>query len=447
MLLIVFLFFSIGISAQAKVDTVRCGSVVGYGKIVNGKKEGLWKYKDTTYYTPSFTGTYLNNKKTGKWEIYPLPYTPRYDIINYEKDIPEGSVKMYYDNKLWATGSYIHGLKNGEWIYYKSSDQKIQGIEYYKNGVPYGIWKYYSSEHSCWSGPMNELGKNGYWISTDTIYTENPDGAIIKILTDSFYYLNDKEEGFWNNEYGKGNFSSGKKEGRWIEPTNLFYSRHTEYKNGIKEGYDSIFYENIIDYTCYYSNGVVNGTESFFSNGKLIAQGKSIPNPCYHSPKSNNQRIFVPIHMQIELIENGIADHNLYTLSDYGNYSPAIRDSLLRLLKHTSYIPVTVPTPTPFSAYPSVRTGLWTYYWENGNKKEEGVHLPIVKDSMVWDSTNQTEDPNNPGTYIMAPLKTEVLTFYKTGWWKYYNEQGVMIHEERFDGNGELVEIKSPGKK
>jgi gliding motility associated protien GldN len=34
-----------------------------------------------------------------------------------------------------------------------------------------------------------------------------------------------------------------------------------------------------------------------------------------------------------------------------------------------------------------------------------------------WDSTNQTEDPNNPGTFILAPLKTELTSNNVKAYW------------------------------
>jgi gliding motility associated protien GldN len=36
---------------------------------------------------------------------------------------------------------------------------------------------------------------------------------------------------------------------------------------------------------------------------------------------------------------------------------------------------------------------------------------------VQWDSTNQVEDPNNPGTYILAPIKTELLSNNVKAYW------------------------------
>ncbi|MGL4596340.1 MAG: gliding motility protein GldN, partial [Bacteroidia bacterium] len=36
---------------------------------------------------------------------------------------------------------------------------------------------------------------------------------------------------------------------------------------------------------------------------------------------------------------------------------------------------------------------------------------------VQWDSTNQVEDPNNPGTFILAPIKTELTTIDVKSYW------------------------------
>jgi gliding motility associated protien GldN len=36
---------------------------------------------------------------------------------------------------------------------------------------------------------------------------------------------------------------------------------------------------------------------------------------------------------------------------------------------------------------------------------------------VQWDSTNQVEDPNNPGTFILAPIKTELTTNNVKAYW------------------------------
>jgi gliding motility associated protien GldN len=47
---------------------------------------------------------------------------------------------------------------------------------------------------------------------------------------------------------------------------------------------------------------------------------------------------------------------------------------------------------------------------------------------VSWDSTNQTEDPSNPGQYISAPLKKEITTAQV---WKYWVKEDWFFDKQR----------------
>jgi gliding motility associated protien GldN len=47
---------------------------------------------------------------------------------------------------------------------------------------------------------------------------------------------------------------------------------------------------------------------------------------------------------------------------------------------------------------------------------------------VSWDSTNQAEDPNNPGTYLSAPLKTEITTAKV---WKFWVKEDWFFDRQR----------------
>jgi antitoxin component YwqK of YwqJK toxin-antitoxin module len=450
-LLFVFSFVAWSVSAQTRVDTVRCGTIIGYGKTVNGKKEGKWNYYDTVYKTPSFTGNYLHGEKTGEWIFIPHTYSAEKRVLHYKNNLLHGPVTIYSDNKISETGAYLDGFQHGEWIDYDYYGKRITSISYYEKGVPTGIWKMFPYEHFSMSGEMNAYGNTGYWIYTDSIYVTDMSAPnfntlkLDKVRIDSAYYVNGLAEGFWDNHFGKGNYVHGKKEGKWIEK----YGDRMEileYKNGEGHGYDSIFYKGVLDWVNYYKNGKIDGLQSSFYDGILIEQGTCIPNPQYKYVVYESHRVEIPIDLEIDLIENGAYNPWLMVIENHGVAGPHQRDSLIQALKGRTYTPEKVIIKSVFETQPTVRVGKWTYYWENGKLKSEGVHLPIVKDSSAWDSTNQVEDPNNPGTFIMAPLKYDCSIYYKTGWWKYYNEQGVMIREERYGEAGELLEIKKAGQ-
>jgi gliding motility associated protien GldN len=47
---------------------------------------------------------------------------------------------------------------------------------------------------------------------------------------------------------------------------------------------------------------------------------------------------------------------------------------------------------------------------------------------VSWDSTNQVEDPNNPGTYVSAPVKNEITT---SRVWKYWVKEDWFFDKQR----------------
>ena len=71
----------------------------------------------------------------------------------------------------------------------------------------------------------------------------------------------------------------------------------------------------------------------------------------------------------------------------------------------------------------SIRTGEWTFYDTITEEKTIANYIPI----MQWDSI--PEDPNNPGTMIVAPLYGNGLL---DGKWKKYNKEGVLLETKTY---------------
>jgi antitoxin component YwqK of YwqJK toxin-antitoxin module len=435
--------------AQTRVDTIHCGNIVGYGKMQKGKKEGLWKYENKSH-TVAFTGNYHEGLKEGEWTCL---NTKEKRIVHYKNNLLDGPLLVYKRESLYCEGTYRNGLKEGEWKYYNIWPNQIGALEYYENGLPVGEWQICSGYYDCYVGMMNAYGKNGYWVQTYPGQAEDPNNPgtfiIVEKIGDSILYVNGKESGFHNLNHRAGsreagNYVDGKKEGTWTFRYDYYYEV-VEYKNGLREGYDSIWSNNNSNrllQVIFYLHDTINGPQVEFQDAGLLSQGTLIPNSQYISPNANDPKIQVPIDLYIDLIENGICDSPFYSFDYYStNISPHNRDSLISLIRETTLHPPIIHIETPFSYSPTARIGYWTIYWEDyGTKKEEGSYLPIVYDIFDWDSTNQVEDPENPGAYILSPVKLNFSIYYKTGWWKYYNQQGVMIREERYDENGELKE-------
>jgi antitoxin component YwqK of YwqJK toxin-antitoxin module len=462
---ILFFLFILKISAQTRVDTIHCGNIIGYGKMVNGKKEGKWTWKseDSTYSFSSYSGNYHTDIKNGEWIIESsIEDGFEKDVIHYKNNLLNGSVIVFVRGQLSLKGQYLNGLKNGEWDSYDLETGNIEETKYYQNGVPCGYWSIWENPGQTLSGQMTANGRNGYWILHDTIQFKDPNNSRIvlskRVIIDSGLYVNGEKEGFWR-EYSfddtlgnQGNYIHGKRNGRWtyssawVDKGQIFSQEEVRhYTEDLLNGNDTIWKNDTLSEINFYTSGENNGLQSFFNHGKLISQGISIKNPSDTNKEYSKNYVLIPIYRDIDLFENGLCNFRYCGFGiDYDmDISPKTFDSLLVLIKKPSYILDSTEYLTYTTGiFPTVRTGHWNFYYENGNKKEEGDYLPMVRDSVTWDSTNRVEDPNNLGTFVLAPIPIDVPTFLKTGWWKIYNEQGILIREERYDEKGELVETK-----
>lgn len=460
LLLFCFVLISIPSFSKEKEDTIRCGDFMAHGKIVNGKKEGVWHYKkrDRGYYSDLAEGVYHKGEKTGEW----IMYSSGKQIVHYKHDQLNGTIATYdYTGKLVGQGTYARGKREGEWMYYHYNNGKTgtSSIQYYHQGIPTGTWTYFpfsDRRYSCYYGGMNAFGRNGEWIRIDSVFVDDPyhpenPYRLVQVLRDTTHYVNGAPDGTFNDVYGKGKYVNGKKEGPWLNHFS-YGNEVVQYKNGLREGVDTLSYFG--QYTvAFYSNDKPNGAMSFLDiSGRVLAKGQAVPNPRHDFEHSTAFPIQVPLELMVDLIENGIGDSRLFQPADeyrifngYGSTeAPPIifpsRDSLISQLRNSEYVTY---NDSPYSMREEALSGHWIYYdQETQRKKEEGEHLPVTYDSIVWDSTNQMEDPNNPGTYILVPLRTEMPIYSKTGWWNYYNSDEVLIRQEHYDENGKLLETK-----
>lgn len=66
---------------------------------------------------------------------------------------------------------------------------------------------------------------------------------------------------------------------------------------------------------------------------------------------------------------------------------------------------------------------------------------------IQWDSTNQQEDPNNPGTYILAPIKTELTSKDVKAYWikeDWFFDKQRSVMDVRILGLCPMKEKKNP---
>jgi antitoxin component YwqK of YwqJK toxin-antitoxin module len=259
--------------------------------------------------------------------------------------------------------------------------------------------------------------------------------------------MNGKEEGYWYdyqdaNNYSSGNYKNGVKEGRW-EYVNSGVRSVIVYTGGLKSGADTTWINDtlhsIIHYkdgrasgacTYYYRNGMpkecwfyAGGSatyKAFYKSGAVQVTGKTIANPDYvrmAERYSRRNAIEVPQELQLDMVERNICGVPYFY---GGSYVDVDADSVEHYMRSEQYR-IDTAGRGPLGKYPppELRSGTWTFYYENGNKKEEGEYLPKVEGEWL----------------VGDPI------YFKTGWWKIYNEKGKFVREELYE-NGKLVRTK-----
>lgn len=134
----------------------------------------------------------------------------------------------------------------------------------------------------------------------------------------------------------------------------------------------ALFLGDIIEYTETYSNGILNGPKTWFSN-----DGKVVLEENYENNKIEGE--------QKAYYENG----NIKSIVDYKNGRIVKVEALAKdgTVLHQSDL--------------SKGTGLWKYFWENGNVLEEGNYKNWKKDGK-WVKYRENGD-------------VDVTTIYKNG--------------------------------
>ncbi len=160
----------------------------GIGKLINGKKEGVWKlYCQCNNHRLSQEVTYSNDLKHGPyWDYrYHSVSNPIYDEEGscikstlseirylyrkgeYVLDKEEGIWRHYYeDGTINAEGQYILGKKEGIWRHFYKGDRIISLEGHYVLGKEEGIWRSYHDDGTIDEEGQYILGKKeGLWKS------------------------------------------------------------------------------------------------------------------------------------------------------------------------------------------------------------------------------------------------------------------------------------------
>lgn len=444
LLFLSFFLFPFSAFSQSQTDTIRSGNYYGYGKSVNGKKEGTWNYfyADSNY--PFAEGAYYSGMKTGEWKFYfnhSLKQKKTKRVMHYSQNLPDGPVFFYYvDGSSLARGQYNKGYVDGKWEYFDEDGDEITSVHYFTMGKATGTWICASGgKRMYWTGEMKNGDHYGRWKQFQN-GTQVGTGL----------YVNGKREGNWmeftgNFIYEEGNYKAGKKEGYWItSDIDEGKIKSQVFHNDIQDGPDSVFSQGRLTEITYYKNGFINGSyESYNEDGSLKSKGTLQTNSEFISFMNCRERIFPFVVSEIFLldyVETGLVGRTEIFFSSDLETNTLHRDTMMRKIRNS---PIAFDTCN-YQEYPLWeyrKSGNWQYFYPNGKIKCEGAYSLIPKDSVSWDSTNMVENPNNPGIFISAPIKFETAISAYEGWWKIYNEKGILIREEWYE-YGELKEVK-----
>ena len=150
-------------------------SVLSYSD--NGRKAIAVMYHPNGYI--SAKGTYIGQKKEGKWQFYSsFKKGCLISEENYSDNLKNGpSLKFYADSTLAEKTNYINDIKQGEWTqYYPSGTLSLKSN--YLNGKVNGKFEvWFENGQIEFSGQYANDSRDGLWI----IY--NNDGTVKYKLT------------------------------------------------------------------------------------------------------------------------------------------------------------------------------------------------------------------------------------------------------------------------
>lgn len=400
----VLLTIILSVNAQQTNTYYPSGKLESSGILINGKKEGEWKW-------------YFEN---GKISI----------VGKFKADNEEGVWKWFHSNGVvWASGIFLGGKATGNWKRFDRNGKYltlkyIDSLEYFSkssyqlgeylssntyigfhhNGKREGRWKEFSNYGKllldCWytNGNRNGFYKEyfeEYAYTTEGNYINgirvgnwkwiDKSGKIIQIGN----FKNGLKDGFWRelseneNLFTNGYYLDGKKNGNWIEN----YESDKTFKGSYKNGkYDGIC-------TWYYANGKIL-SKGLYKEGVLIGDWKN-----YFENGSVNEVGLVKGGDQIDwkfYYENGKLKEEGSSFNGYkqGEWKEYYENGILRSTGRFKN---------------DIQTGLWKYYHENGNLWKSGIQNSYAEDGE-WKYYLSNGELDSVGNFISAiPKDTDTL--------------------------------------
>ncbi|MDP4291968.1 MAG: toxin-antitoxin system YwqK family antitoxin [Bacteroidota bacterium] len=375
----------------------------------NGKKNGLRKsYRETEFVTENF----VDDLKQGPTTYY-YPDGKLCKVINFENGLEVGTSKEYaedgtiisiteYKKGFIVDREYINktdkaGKKQGKWKYFYDNDVvKLEGVykddlkngyfkEYDKNGLLLSIKKYVNDVEEAEAVEVSKLVvksdyySNGQIKTTATYRGDVPEGVRREYdqngkIVQGFVFKNGAvvgegvvnedgvKDGNWKEYYdgGKlravGAYDKGKQVGEWVYyyPDGKVEQRGKFSKTGKYEGnWKWYFPDGSLKRDESYLNGVLDGpTVEYDEFGNVIRQGE-----------------------YIEGLEDGKWISEVGEYREEGVYKAGLRKGIWR------FYYISKPGGNNKQLFfeggfiDGLPNGKHVYYWDNGNKKDEGTFV------------------------------------------------------------------------
>jgi len=315
------------------------GKIAGKGRFENGKPVGLWKYYNNKGFL-SYGGYYKNGVKDSTWLFYwDLKRQFTKTVNTFNNGTLDGKQLEYFITDTLGKVFYCKAgkLDGNFYEFYQSGKLKING--FYKDNLKTGVWTVFNEKSMILT--KDTIPWTGHYKGRDSL------GIVI-------------EEGDYENGLQKGEWVLSDGEGNVIEKIN--------YKNGVVDGKRTERYVN--GQKLAESNYIMGAKDGIFinwyPNGKIKSEIKYRLDTIQYSKLWNESGI----KLLEETFENGLYqtkvewDDNGIILSEEeykdGDPSGIWNQYFNGKLNWKREII-------------NNETGNETWYYENGNKKEEGI--------------------------------------------------------------------------
>lgn len=314
-------------------------------------------------------------------------------------------IRYGYEGKIAEEGYYKYDRREGEWKGYYSGDISWQGK--FKNGNPVGIWKeertnYYDGKAiGCLKGDIKYGGPAG-------------DGAYEVYVIDNMptYYMSPfsfGRTGFWKIWYEagrryEGNYQDASPVGKWIIYENDIKREEGEFI-GVREGVWIFWNESgLKESEITYKNGIRMEHKAFSQEGKMKSYG---------------------------VVREKIPDDEAIWTTWFNNGN---KQSVKTYILDESY-------------RASLKHGIWTFWFPSGQKESEFIYDngSLSESKHWWQSgkVKSVEKWTGGKEFEEEKLRKfslgDTINPAKLGLCLYYNEQGVLIKETRYD-NDKIIE-------